>query len=147
MPQPTPSPAHPDLAEFLRPMLAAGSILDRATIMPWIIAGSYARPDGSIEQYIVVEHALLTEQPDPAQYLPVGVVEHSADVFPATRFDDMPPLVRARYRRHYRAYLLARKARAMGKAAADMVPWSDYDPIAIDEAAERWACSTRYAGD
>ena len=70
------------------------------------------------------------------------------DVFPAIRFDDFAENTRLRYRAQYRAFLMWRKARAADKSPAALVPWVDYDPIAIDETVERWVRPAgRYAGD
>lgn len=146
------------LAEALNP-LAVARALERCTFYPWIVQVAYrervAYPDGSTvtefpryRERIEVVQATLLDPPDELQFVPEGAEFLRADVFPATRFDDMTPLVRANYKRHYRAFLMWRKAHALGKPVAQLQPWTDYDPVLVDENCERWACpGVRYAGD
>lgn len=126
----------------------AGAVLARCTVYPWMVVVTYRDAAGNVAMVRQVVEGLLSEPPCATGYVPEGGELMRADIFPATRFEDMNDTGRARYRPEYRAFLMWRKAKALGKAVAQMVPWTEYDPILIDETVERWvkpAC--RYAGD
>lgn len=135
----------PDLAQTAA---NAGSILAKCTVYPWLVTVTYRTPEGVTRLDRQVIEALMSEAPDPLAFVPDGCEFMRADVFPATRFDDMNDAGRARYRPEYRAYLMWRKAKALGKAVGELVPWVDVDPVLIDENAERWVKPVgRYCGE
>ncbi len=132
------------------------AILARCTLWPWIITVHYVRKEwrrdgGSAryyEQRIEILQATLADMPEASDLVPEGCEFQKADVFPATRFDDMAIDVRQRYKQQYRAFLCWRKARAADKSPAELVPWVDFDPVDLDETCERWARpACRLAGD
>lgn len=142
--------------ELVATAAQSADILARCTLYPWIVTVHYVRHewrrDGGrapiFEQRIAVVQGTLADMPDAAAFMPDGAEFHKADVFPAPRFDDMKPEQRQRYRAQYRAFLMWRKAHAFGKTVEQLQPWTDYDPVLIDESVERWAKPFgRYCGD
>lgn len=120
----------------------ATSALVRCTLVPWIVTVEWyegERPTGrTVTSIRVIERPLL-EAPAAEDLVPAGCDFLRADVFPASRFDDMSIGTRHRYGRQYQAYLLWRKAKAIGKAVADMKPWVDFDPPHDEMRMLRWA--------
>ena len=141
----TPAP----LADALLPALAAGAVIAaKYTIWPWVVTVNYTLRDSKgksyPEQRIVVVMAPMSAAPDALDLMPDGATFLRADVFPATRFEDMGPDARMRYKEQYRAFLMHRKARAFGMEPDQMVPWEHYDPVMIDETVQRWAKQLGY---
>lgn len=102
------------LHQSMVPALAAGAFIGRVTSWAWVIDLSYRiqRAHGmSSERIVVIEEAPMTAAPDPLEQIPAGAEFLRADVFPATRFDDMPKPARDRYRLHYRIFVQWRRAR------------------------------------
>jgi hypothetical protein len=126
------------MADALNPANTA-STLERATVWPWIIDLCWSRDPGIGRRTLVVVQAPMHAPPVPEELVPLGAILTRADSFPATRFDDMTPRTREVYKPQYRAFLMWRKARSADKSPAEMQPWVDYDPCAIDESVERWA--------
>lgn len=126
----------------------SGSALAAATPWPWIVAVEYILDERYTSSVRVVQ-ARASDRPCPLGLIPKGARLLRAEVYPATRFDDLPAgrAARERYERHYTAYLMWRNAMAVGKPVAELVPWRDYDPIGIDTAAQRWVDPMRYWGD
>jgi hypothetical protein len=129
--------------------------IERATLWPWIVTVGYSvttvADDGArvtrYGQRTEVVQSTLAEIPDATALMPEGADFLRADVFPATRFDDMSAETREKYRTHYQAFLMWRRAHALGKTVADLVPWVDYDAVFIDESVQRWAFGAqRYCG-
>lgn len=126
--------------------LTLSRTLENATLWPWVLKLTYTLHGGQVTSTHIVESA-VRQPPNELEYLPAGAEQVTADVFPASRFDDMPLPTRARYAPQYRAFLLWRKAKAMGRSVNDMRPWSDFDPVAHDERVTRWIRPTAFAGD
>lgn len=124
------------LAEAMRPAIDSASILASITLWPWVITLTY-RVALQAETRIHIVQSALANRPAGDDLLPADAELLRCDVFPATRFDDMAPAVRLRYRAQYRAFLLWRKARAFGKA--ELVPGIDYDADEINESVVCWA--------
>jgi hypothetical protein len=106
-------------------------ILARCTLVPWIVTVEWyegERPTGRTVIDVQVIEGALASAPAAEDLVPEGREFLRADVFPASRFDDMHAGQRERYRRQYTAYLLWRKAKAIGKTVAEMKPWVDFDP-------------------
>lgn len=116
----------------------AGAVLARCTLYPWMVVVTYRDAAGNVAMVRQVVEGLLSEPPCATGYVPDGAEFMRGDVFPATRFDDMTPETRARYKAEYRDYLMWRKAKAYGKTVVQLVPWVDYDAVMLDESVERW---------
>ena len=125
----------------------AAAAVARATLWPWIVEVCWSRAEGIGQRTITVVQAPMHAPPSAEDHVPADAQLLRADVFPATRFEDMTPHVRLNYRQHYRAFLTWRKAHALGKAVDALQPWDELDPVLIDENVERWAkADTRYSG-
>lgn len=136
------------IIDLARSLTKVPALVASLTQYPWIIEMTYRLPGQEPQRAIEIRMSTLAEMPHPADILPPEAELLHCDVFVATRFDDMPESVRQGYKAHYRAFRMWRKARALGKEVSAMQPHIDYDPIAIDEAVERWATPFgRYAGD
>ena len=138
------------LAKTLAEQAAAmHTVIDRAASLPYVI--TIRAPDADNAWHCVAMQVVESAPgaiPDPLQLVPPGVDEFSVDMLPASRFEGMPVAIRQRYATQYRAYLMWRKARAIGKALKDMKPWVDHDPIDDDERVQRWLKPIgRYCGD
>lgn len=120
---------------------AASGALARCTLVPWIVTVEWYEgevPTGrTVIDVQVLERALI-EAPAAEDLVPAGCDFLRADVFPASRFDDMNAELRHRYRRQYAAYLMWRKAKAIGKTVREMVPWVDFDPPHDEMRMLRW---------
>jgi hypothetical protein len=135
------------MAEAMNPANTA-AITERCTLWPWVIKLTYLTASGCTETSTTILQSTAADAPQPEALLPHGAELLRSDVFPATRFENMRADVRDRYKPQYRAFVMWRKARAADKSQAEMQPWVDYDPIAIDESVERWARPVgRYCGD
>lgn len=120
--------------------------LENATLWPWVLKLTYTLHGGQVTSTHIVE-SVIAQPPNELEFLPDGAEAVTADVFPASRFDDMPLPTRARYAPQYRAFLLWRAAKAIGKQVADMRPWVDYDPVGKDERVQSWLRPGRRLGD
>jgi len=120
--------------------------LENATLWPWVLKLTYTLAGGQVTSTHIVESA-VRQPPNELEYLPAGAEQVTADVFPASRFDDMPLEVRPRYAPQYRAFLLWRAAKAIGKKPEDMRPWVDYDVVHLDDRVTRWTRADCFAGD
>jgi hypothetical protein len=145
----TAAPASATLADALRPAIDAGAIIERATLWPWIVDACWSRTQGIGQRSVSVVQAPMHQPPQAEDHIPADAQLLRADVFPATRFDDMTPTVRVVYRSQYSAFLMWRKAHALGKTVAELQPWTDYDPVTVDEAVQRWINPSvvRFSGD
>lgn len=124
------------------------AILERCTVYPWVVAVGYHITPGVHQLGINITERRMSDAPDPLGYLPTGAELNRYEVFPAARFDDMPANTRFKWKPHYRAYLMWRKAKAIGKQAAELQSWTDYDPVLIDESVQRWAApGVRFTGE
>ena len=128
--------------------LSTAALIERATLYPWIVQYSYSTTPGIGMFGLLVVQAPMHKPPRAEDLMPAGATLLREDTFPAMRFEDMSQGRREHYRAHYRAFLMWRKAHALGKAVADMAPWTDYDPCHLDENVERWVSQgVRFAGD
>lgn len=120
-------------------LTAIARAIDRATLWPFVITLRYRGADGQATLLREVVERPAGVAPLGMDLLPADALElFRADVLPASRFDDMTPHVRGLYAAEYRAYLMWRKAKALGKAVAELKPWTDYDPISDDGRVHRW---------
>lgn len=127
---------------------SAGDILANCTIYPWVIIVRYVDSQGRLQIVRHIVESSLVNEPIGADLVPDGALQPHVHTFPATFFDDMSTEGRIRYRQEYKAFLMWRRAKALGKAVADLAPWADFDPIHIDESVERWVKPVgRCAGD
>lgn len=140
-----------DAEAIRRCALAANgaAALDRSTVLPWVVELVSVKPGQAASRHISVHYAPMHRPPIPEDLLPQGARFVRADVFPATRFDDMPIHVRDRYyRAHYRAALMARRAKANGMTVEQLQASEHHDPVLIDEQVERWLRPhNRFVGD
>ena len=120
--------------------------LENATLWPWVITLRYTF-DGQRQQSVHIVQSTAGNPPDELQLVPDGAENVGADVFPASRFDDMALATRTNYAPQYRAFLMWRAAKAIGRTVADMRPWVDFDPIGNDERVQSWLRPGRYLGD
>lgn len=88
------------------------------------------------------------QRPDPHDYMPAAALPVRCEAMPCTRFQDLPPEQRDRYRPQYAYYLKWRRADALGMHPDRMVDGVHYDSLLIDEAVVRWlsAGAARHAG-
>lgn len=119
--------------------------LENVTLWPWVLKLTYTLAGGQVTSTHIVESA-VRQPPNEMDYLPAGAECVTADVFPASRFDDMALGNRPRYAPQYRAFLLWRAAKAIGKKPEDMRPWVDYDVVAIDNDVQSWLRPGRFLG-
>ena len=130
--------------------LAAALNLSRAlediTKVAWVLRLTYTYQGGQVTSTHIVESA-VRQPPSELEYMPAGAEQVTADVVPASRFDDMPLASRPRYAPQYRAFLLWRAAKAIGKKPEDMRPWVDYDPVGKDDRVQSWLRPGRHLGD
>ena len=113
--------------------------LERNTLHPWVITAQYLGIGLIATQRLIkIVQAPLRQRPDAQDHLPVGAIVLTEDSFPAERFAGMALEVRPRYRAQYEAFLMWRKAHALGKPRAEMVPHVDYDPVAIEAKVAGW---------
>lgn len=126
--------------------LALGRKLENATLWPWVLKLTYTLHGGQVTSTHIVESA-VSQPPNELEFLPDGAESVTADVFPASRFDAMSLATRPRYAPQYRAFLLWRAAKAIGKQPCDMRPWVDYDPCGKDERVQSWLRPGRHLGD
>jgi hypothetical protein len=126
----------------------AAQAIDRATLWPFVVKVEYIKADGSREQRTHVVQRAMHDAPDGIDLVPADAELLRVDAFPATRFNDMSAATRDKYRDQYKAFLLWRKAHALGKSVAALVPWVDYDAVHVDESVLRWAHgANRFCGD
>ena len=118
----------------------------QAALAVWVLRLTYTYQGGQVTSTHIVESA-VRQPPNELEYLPAGAEQVTADVFPASRFDDMPVASRPRYAPQYRAFLLWRAAKAIGKRPEDMRPWVDYDPCGKDDRVQSWLRPGRFLGD
>ena len=128
------------------PALAIDRGLQNVTVWPWVITLRYTL-DGQRQQSVHIVQSTAVSPPDELQFVPEGAENLAADVFPASRFDDMAIATRTNYAPQYRAFLMWRAAHAIGKKPGDMRPWVDYDPIGKDERVSSWLRPGRDLGD
>lgn len=134
--------------DLLAATAGSAAVIERATLHPWVVSVGYHFTPGVHHVILDVVERRMDDRPDPLGFLPTGAELNRAEVFPAARFDDMPAATRERWMPHYRAFLMWRKAKALGKHVAEMTPWVDYDAILVDESVQRWAKpGVRYTGD
>lgn len=126
--------------------LTLSRTLENATLWPWVLRLTYTYQGGQVTSTHIVESA-VRQPPNELDYLPAGAEAVTADVFPASRFDDMPVASRPRYAPQYRAFLLWRAAKAIGKRPEDMRAWVDYDPVGKDDRVQSWLRPGRFLGD
>ncbi len=138
--------AHYSMLAVQAQALKLSRALEHATLWPWVITLRYTL-DGQRQESVHIVQSTVGNPPDELQFLPAGAENVAADVFPASRFDDMAAAVRQNYGRQYRAFLMWRAARAIGKPVADMQPWADFDPIGHDDRVSNWLRPGRYQGD
>lgn len=112
--------------EILKAAIAADAAIGRVTIWPWIVELAYTA-NGIRASTITVKQAPLSAGPQAEDLIPAGASLERAVVFPATRFECMPPSVRERHRAHYAAFLTWRKGQA-----------GIVDEAAVAEQAARW---------
>jgi hypothetical protein len=134
--------------DLLAGLANQAQILERATAHPWVVAVGYSFTPGVYQLGINIVERRMSDAPDPLGYLPAGAELNRYEVFPAARFDDMPASSRYKWKPHYRAYLMWRKAKAIGKQPAELQSWAEYDPVQIDEDVQRWASpGMRFGGE
>ena len=138
--------AHYTHQAALAKALELSRALDNATLWPWVITLRYTL-NGERQQSVHIVQSTAGNPPDELQFVPDGAENVGADVFPASRFDDMDLAVRTNYAPQYRAFLMWRAAKAIGKRPEDMRPWVDFDPIGNDERVQSWLRPGRYLGD
>jgi len=138
--------AHYTHQAALAAALSAAKTLQHATLWPWVITLRFTLDGAQMTSTHIVQ-STVGNPPDELQFLPAGAEDVFADVFPASRFDDMPLEVRPRYASQYRAFLMWRAAKAIGRPVADMRPWVDFDPIGKHERVESWLRPGRKLGD
>ena len=130
--------------------LAAALNLSRAleniTKVAWVLRLTYTYQGSQVTSTHIVESA-VRQPPNELEFLPAGAEQVTADVFPASRFDDLPLPTRARYAPQYRAWLIWRAAKAIGKRPEDMRAWVDYSPSGKDDRVQSWLRPGRYIGD
>jgi hypothetical protein len=136
------------LAAMALSAVQSAQAIDRATLWPFVVTVEYIKADGAREQRAHIVQRAMHDAPDGFDLVPADAELLRVDAFPATRFDEMSAATRDRYRAEYKAFLMWRRAHAMGKAVADLVPWVDYDAVHMDESVLRWAFGPgRYCGD
>ena len=117
----------------------AGATLDRCTLWPWVVTAQYIHPGRpGTQRLILIVQAPLSQRPEASEHLPAGATLLREDTFPAERFAQMALDVRPRYLAQYEVFLMWRKAHALGKTRAEMVPHVDYDPVAIEAKVVGW---------
>lgn len=138
--------AHYEALAVQAQALALSRTIERATVWPWVITLRYTL-DGQRQQSVHIVQSAAVSPPDELQFVPDGAENLVADVFPASRFDDMALPTRPNYVQQYRAFLMWRAAHAIGRKPDDMRPWVDYDPIGKDERVSNWLRPGRDLGD
>lgn len=119
----------------------------QAALAVWVLRLTYTLHGGQVTSTHIVESA-VRQPPNELEYLPAGAEAVTADVFPASRFDDMrDQSTRARYAPQYRAWLIWRAAKAIGKKPEDMRAWVDFDPCGKDDRVQSWLRPGRFLGD
>lgn len=128
--------------------IQSAQAIDRATLWPFVVVVEYIKADGKREQRTHVVQRAMHDAPDGIDLVPADAELLRVDAFPATRFDEMSAATRGRYREQYKEFLMWRKARSLGKARNELVPWQDFDAVETEESVLRWAYGPcRYAGD
>lgn len=125
---------------------AVAHYTEQAALAVWVLRLTYTLKGGQVTSTHIIESG-VRQPPNELEYLPAGAEQVTADVFPASRFDDMPVASRPRYAPQYRAFLLWRAAKAIGKRPEDMRPWVDYDPCGKDDRVQSWLRPGRFLGD
>jgi len=138
--------AHYTREAALAKALELSRSLENVTLWPWVLKLTYTLAGGQVTSTHIVESA-VRQPPNELEYLPAGAEQVTADVFPASGFDDMPLASRPRYAPQYRAFLLWRAAKAIGKKPEDMRPWVDYHPVGKDDRVQSWLRPGRFLGD
>ena len=118
----------------------------QAALAVWVLRLTYTLKGGQVTSTHIIESGVCVP-PNELDYLPDDAEAVTADVFPASRFETMPLPTRARYAPQYRAWLIWRAAKAIGKKPEDMRAWVDYDPVGKDERVQSWLRPGRYIGD
>jgi hypothetical protein len=134
--------------DLLASLANQAAILEKCTVYPWVVAVGYHFTPGVHHLGLHITERRMSDAPDPLGFLPAGAELNRAEVLPAARLDDMPARGRERYKPHYRAYLMWRKAKAIGKQPVELQSWADYDPVLIEEDVQRWAApGVRFGGE
>lgn len=120
------------------PLFDPAAILDRCTLVPWIVDVVWSRTAGVGQRTIAVVAAPTHQRPDGHDHIPASAMLLRADVFPASHFEDMTPRLREVYSAHYRAYLLWRRARAEAKTPAEFEASPAYDEASFTERLALW---------
>jgi hypothetical protein len=120
------------------PVYDSQAILDRCTLLPWIVDVVWSRTPGVGMRSIEVVAAPLQKQPDAHNHVPADAMLLRGDVFPASHFEGMTPRLREIYSAHYRAYLLWRRAQSEGKTVAEFEASPAYNEATFAERVERW---------
>lgn len=119
-------------------LIAAGArALEKATLWPFVVTVTY-RQAGQVSTLRTVVQRAASNPPHGDDVLPADAEFMRADVLPAMRFADMAVGLRSRYAAEYKAFLMWRKGRAIGKSVDALVPWVEYDPVMIDAEVYRW---------
>jgi hypothetical protein len=128
--------------------LSAASLIERATLYPWVVQFTYSSTPGIGMFGLRIVQAPMHNPPRAENFIPEGAELLREDTFPAMRFEDMSQGRRGRYRSHYRAFLMWRRAHALQVQVENLRPWVDYDCVLIDETVERWVNrGVRFCGD
>jgi hypothetical protein len=126
----------------------AARALARATVYPFIVRAYAEKADGTCELFAEVIERPLHHAPIGHDVIPKDAKLLWASIYPASRFDDMNRGQRESHRGDYHMYLMWRRAKAIGKAREDLVPWVDYDAVMIENEVLRWMNPVgRYWGD
>ncbi|XVJ69917.1 MAG: hypothetical protein HEQ39_09850 [Rhizobacter sp.] len=137
-----------DMQSLALASVQSAQAIDRATLWPFVVVVEYIKADGKREQRTHIVQRAMHDAPDGIDLVPADAELLRVDAFPATRFDDMSAATRDKYRDQYKAFLLWRKAHALGKPVEALVPWQDYDAVHMDESVLRWAYgANRFCGD
>ena len=138
-------------AEAIRrcaPAANGAAALDRSTVLPWVVELVSVKPGHAATRHISVLYAPLQRPPLPHSLLPQGARFVRADVFLTTRLDGMPVHQRDRFRDHYKAVLMARRAETREMTVEQLRASEHHDPVLIDGQLERWLRPhNRFTGD
>lgn len=120
--------------------------VESVTLYPFIVTLRYTL-DGKPQRDVHVIESTMSKRPDGFDLLPKQAENIAADVFPASRFDDMPSSTRQNYSGQYRQYLTWRAARAFGMSIPDLWATKSLDYVELDERVQNWLRPNRYVGD
>lgn len=118
----------------------AADIISRATLVPFMVIGTYERASGDIDTVTEVVEAPMTRPPFPEDCIGAFNARRvvKASVFPATMFLDVEPRDRIAFAGAFRFYQLWSRARMVGKTIATVEPVVDYDPAYMAAEFEAW---------